>query len=120
MSDPDYKYVGPGWRAQVGVLEWAVEEILGSRLVQALDATFPPTPGWNLGPRRTVSAPRGAPRSPDPAETLALIEQHRLTVTPEGDGWYVRPTAVSLAGGRFAMTIGEAVRTCVARIKEAK
>jgi hypothetical protein len=43
---PAYKYVGPGWRAQVGVFEWTVEEILGSRLVEALDATFPPTPGW--------------------------------------------------------------------------
>lgn len=42
----EYKYVGPGWRAQVGVLEWTLEEIAGSRLVEALDATFPPTPGW--------------------------------------------------------------------------
>lgn len=42
----EYKYVGPGWRAQVGVLEWTLEEILGGRLVEALDAVFPPTPGW--------------------------------------------------------------------------
>jgi hypothetical protein len=47
INPPTYKYVGPGWRAQVGVLEWTVEEILGSRIVEALDAVFPPTPGWD-------------------------------------------------------------------------
>lgn len=64
------------------------------------------------------------PQSPaDPSETLALIAKHRMDLAWTGDG---RVRALGRRPGPYVVTgdlcptIGDAVRACVARIKEAK
>jgi hypothetical protein len=59
---------------------------------------------------------------PSPAdkalETLALIEEHGLTLEPEDGGWLAYKSS-DLDGGAMGRTIGDAVRAVVARIKSA-
>lgn len=62
-------------------------------------------------------AAHGFPRSvSDPSETLALIAEHQITLCPIGGGvWQAR------ASGHIYVaeqpTIGDAVRACVAKIR---
>jgi hypothetical protein len=70
-------------------------------------------------PHNGYDAHSGQPVA-DPTETLALMAEHRLTVGPRteaGPGWCANAPVGLLAVGH---TIGDAVRACVARIKEAK
>jgi hypothetical protein len=74
--------------------------------------------GWELlDERRRLLRPVA-----DPSETLALIAEHRLTLAPHNGGWWVTPPddAALLVDDRaeYGATIGDAVRACVARIKE--
>jgi hypothetical protein len=58
----------------------------------------------------------------DPYETLALIAEHRLTVEPHPEPGYVGMDCWRARVGdrlpAIGATIGDAVRACVARIKE--
>jgi hypothetical protein len=87
----NYKYIGPGWRAQLGVLEWLTEELvgtLGQRWVEALDATFPPTLGWGRG-GLTEEYIQGAI-----ARAKAEAEDFRLSAQPlPPAGWQPIETA---------------------------
>jgi hypothetical protein len=55
-----------------------------------------------------------------PAETLALIAEHRLTLQPAATGWLVTKFGAdrSILQQEDGPTIGDAVRACVARMKE--
>lgn len=53
----------------------------------------------------------------DPSETLALIEEYRLTLEPVAlGGWHAKATEYA---GEWGPTIGDAVRACVQRIEAA-
>lgn len=56
----------------------------------------------------------------DPSETLALIAEHRLNLEARGDGTWAASRQHSGTVLAYGPTIGDAVRACVARIKEAK
>jgi hypothetical protein len=50
-------------------------------------------------------------------ETLALIAEFRLTVGPEGDGWWVAVAGNETVESFVGPTIADAVRECVSRIR---
>jgi hypothetical protein len=80
----------------------------------------PCDPGGSWVGRDAFAEVRRWPERPvaDPFETLALIAERRLRLTPLAarDGW-----TCDVPGGTYSAegpTIGDAVRACVARIRE--
>lgn len=75
----------------------------------------------NSCPKYGISAPVNPPVS-DPSETLALIAEHKPTLRwiEVAERWHAVAGYGSSQAEGFGSTIGDAVRACVARIKEAK